>query len=89
VNIKWTGDIVELTELVMAIQETKSINHGNASTIELFHCLCDVLGLDRAACFSHYTNMKRRQNPTKFLDKLKHALLRKIDRDDEKPVHRG
>jgi hypothetical protein len=84
-DLRWTGDIVELTELVISIQESKCINHGKLSTIELFNFLSDGLGLERAACFSHYTNMKNRRNPTKFLDKLKNALLRKIARDDEKP----
>jgi hypothetical protein len=84
-DIRWTGNVVELTELIMAIQETKCINDGKLCTIELFNYLCDVLGLDRAACFSHYTNMKNRRNPTKFLDRLKYVLLRKIASDDEKP----
>ena len=85
-SYKWTGNTIELVELVYGINEMRSINNGEAPINELVAFLGAFFGIDIRDCYSAYTDMKRRKNDSRtyFLDKMRERLNKKMDKEDEK-----
>ena len=53
--------------------------------------VCSALGVDVKNASSYYARMRRRKadDRTYFIDRLREALLRKMDTDDEKQYRRN
>lgn len=83
---KWTGKIVDLVEIVYAIDTKKCIENGNVSLIELSEYIGRVFGVEVKDCYSAYIDMKRRKNDSRtyFLDELSHLLNQRMEMDDQK-----
>lgn len=83
---KWTGNSVELVELVYGINEMRSINNGETPIHELITFLGLFFCIDIRDCYSAYSDMKRRKNDSRtyFLDKMRERLNKKMDKEDEK-----
>lgn len=85
-SYKWTGNTIELVELVYGINEMRSINNGEAPIHELVAFLGAFFCIDIRDCYSAYSDMKRRKNESRtyFLDKMRERLNKKMEREDEK-----
>lgn len=79
----WTDSKAALTELVYAIHAAKCINNGNIEIKEIANFLEAVFRFDLGDYYRDYLQIKNRQNPTKFIDTLKSALIKKISEQDE------
>lgn len=79
----WTDSKAALTELIYAIHAAKCINNGNIEIKEIANFLEAVFRFDLGDYYRDYLQIKNRQNPTKFLDTLKAALIKKINEQDE------
>lgn len=83
-QLRWTDKIVDLTELIYALHETGSINHGKINIKELVAIFQQVLNVDLGDCYRNYTDIcSRKTNRTKFLDRMTKILLSKMDQADE------
>lgn len=87
---KWTGNLVELVELIYALDSMKCINKGEAPITELATFFGTLLGVDLRECYGTYTDMKRRKNESRtyFLDKMGKELNKRMTRDDDKEKKR-
>ena len=89
---RWTGTLVELTELIYGLQELHCIDDGDIPINELFAFFGGVFGMDmkESHCYNAYADMKRRKNDSRtyFLDKMRERLNLRMQCDDEKERER-
>lgn len=87
-RFRWTGNLVELVEVIYALDELHCINDGELSINELFMFFGRSFGMDmkESYCYNAYADMKRRKNDSRtyFLDKMRERLNLRMQRDDEK-----
>lgn len=85
-SYQWTGSVVELVELIYALDSVKCVNNGEVPITELATFLGTLFGVDLRECYGTYTDMKRRKNEnrTYFLDKMGKELNKRMERDDDK-----
>lgn len=87
-RMRWTGNLVELVEIIYALDELHCINDGETPINELFSFFGRLFGMDmkESHCYNAYTDMKRRKNDSRtyFLDKMRERLNLRMQRDDEK-----
>ena len=83
--LQWTGNAVELVELIYALYATGCINGGKASLKELAPVLYSFFGVESKDCYRFYTDIKRRKSDrrTYFLEKMQDKLNAKMRHDDE------
>ena len=83
--VKWTGNAVDLVEMVYGICVMKSVNDGDVKFKELADAMYDFFGMKAKDCYRFYTDIRRRKNysRTYFLDKMQEKLNEKMRRDDE------
>ncbi len=84
-TLKWTGNAVDLVEIIYGISEMGCINNGNIQLNELAQGLYAFFGINSKDCYRFYTDIKRRKNDSRtyFLDKMQVKLNKKMQRDDE------
>lgn len=78
--------MVQLAELVYALDEVKCINNGDTSINDLSTLFGTLFNIDLRECYGMYTDMKRRKNDSRtyFLDEMQKKLNQRMERDDEK-----
>ncbi|MDA3613498.1 RteC domain-containing protein [Polluticaenibacter yanchengensis] len=83
-GLKWTGSKVALTELIYALHTQHVINNGNID-IKLLARYCErLLDIDLGDYYHTFLEIKRRKiNRTKFIDKLREGLNKKIEEQDD------
>lgn len=83
-NLQWTGNKIELTELIYALHTNKSINNGKTDIKELAIKLGQVFNLNiEENIYRNYLDIKNRKfESTKFLNTLSKSLQDKMQQDD-------
>lgn len=83
---RWTGSLVELIEIIYALDEMGCINDGESAINELTAYFGRLFGLEikESHCYNAYSDMKRRKSESRtyFLDKLRERLNLRMQRDD-------
>ena len=83
---RWTGSLIELIEVIYALDEMGCINDGQNDIKELTAFFGSQLGLEikDSHCYNAYTDMKRRKSESRtyFLDKMRERLNLRMQRDD-------
>lgn len=84
-TLHWTGNAIDLVEIIYGINEMGCINGGKVPLKDLASVLYSFFGVDSKDCYRFYTDIKRRKNESRtyFLDKMKEKLNEKMRRDDE------
>ena len=84
-QLKWTGDIVNLVELVYGLVEMGCVNDGNVPIEKLGNALFGLFGLEPKPYSRAYTTIKRRVREnggrTYFLTEMRKMLEERIDQD--------
>ena len=84
-QLKWTGDIVNLVELVYGLVEMGCVNDGNVSIEKLGNALFGLFGLEPKPYSRAYTTIKRRVKDNGgrayFLTEMHKQLEERIDQD--------
>lgn len=85
-QIKWTGKICHIVELIYAFDTMRCINDGDCKIEELAAYLGEIFGVEIKNCFNTYVDMKKRQGDSRtyFLDDMSRRLNERMNRDDEK-----
>lgn len=78
-KFKWTGSKISLYELIYSLCSTTVLNDGNCDINELAELFEQIFCIRLDDIYRGFQDIKLRSNPTKFLDSLKEALLRKIN----------
>ncbi|RQO77743.1 hypothetical protein DBR40_07145 [Pedobacter sp. KBW01] len=84
IELKWTGDSVNLAELGYALALSGQLNHGQAAIAQVFRWLEEKLSVNIGVPARRLASIRSRKrlSRTKFLDELKDVLDRKMDEDD-------
>lgn len=85
-SLCWTGKVVDLVELLYALDTCNCINNGEIGVEDLAEELSKLFGVEIKNCFSAYIDMKRRKanSRTYFLDELREKLNRRMVESDLK-----
>lgn len=85
-SYQWTGTVIELAELIYALDETKSINNGNVPINELAVYIGTLFGMDIRDCYGAYSDMKKRKDDSRtyFIDEMQSKLNKRMELDDDK-----
>jgi RteC protein len=80
-SVTWTDSKVSLVELIYAIHEVGSINKGTYDIKDLTALIEKTFQIDLGDYYHTYLELKTRSNPTKYIDSLRLALLKKIEEE--------
>lgn len=81
-KLKWTGSKVAIIELIYALASSKAINNGNIEIKDIISEFELIFGFKIDSPYQSFSEIKNRKTDvTKFLDKLKDSLSRRIDED--------
>lgn len=85
-KICWTGKIVDLVELLYALDTCNCINDGEIGVEELADVFSEVFGVEIKNCYNVYMNIKFRKSEgrTYFLDELREKLNKRMVESDLK-----
>lgn len=84
-DITWTASNTDLAEGLFALVEVGAINNGKVEMTKIVEVCKNNFGIDLGNIYNTFNQIKnRKKDPTKFIDKLKIALLNKIDEDFKK-----
>ncbi len=82
----WTGKVVDLVELLYALDTCNCINYGEIGIEELADAFSEIFGVEIKNCYNVYMNMKRRKDDSRtyFLDELREELNKRMVESDLK-----
>ena len=80
----WTGSKTDLIELIYALQSSGAVNSGTVDIKELASICEQLFNIDLGNYYHTFIEIRSRKcNNTKFLDKMKESLLKRIAELDE------
>ena len=88
--LQWTGNAIDLVELIYGIYEMGCINNGEMPLKQLAPLLYRIFGVEAKDCYRFYTDIKRRKtiSHTHFLEQMQERLNERIRRDEEAELKR-
>ncbi len=80
-ELKWTGDKVNLAEIIYGIYFTGQINHGKTELATLVKWMGKLFQIDLKRIYSDYKDIRNRKvaSPTRYLDQMRTAMHQRID----------
>ncbi|MEZ2338398.1 RteC domain-containing protein [Mucilaginibacter sp. RCC_168] len=81
VEMKWTGDSINIVELAYGIWLTGQLNNGNASLNQIVRWLEANLHVTIGIVQRRFIEIERRKrlSPTKYVDQMRNAIIQKIE----------
>lgn len=88
--LQWTGNAIDLVEMIYGIHEMGCINNGEIPLKQLAPILYSFFGVETKDCYRFYTDIKRRKtiSHTHFLEQMQERLNERIRRDEEAELKR-
>lgn len=88
--LRWTGNAIDLVEMIYGIHEMGCINGGEIPLKQLAPALYSFFGVETKDCYRFYTDIKRRKtvSHTHFLEQMQARLNERIRRDEEAELNR-
>ena len=84
-DITWTASNTDLVEALFSFIALGAINNGNVDVPKMVEACKYIFDIDLGNIYNIFAQIKnRKKDPTKFLDKLKFALIKKIEDDLQK-----
>ncbi|MDL2241620.1 RteC domain-containing protein [Bacteroidales bacterium OttesenSCG-928-L03] len=84
VRFTWTGNKVDLVELIYAWEAAGCFNHGHVNIKEIVIYIEVVFNIDLGDYYHTFRDLRRRVNRTAFLDNLIKHLIERMDKADQK-----
>lgn len=83
-QLKWTGDAVNMVELVYGVYETGQINEGRTSLTDLMDFFGQVFQVNISGYFKRFADIKRRKSmsKTRYLDEMQRQVAKRIEESD-------
>ena len=82
-NLFWTGNKVDLVELIYALHAASVINRGKVGINEIASIFQSIFNIEIGGYYRIYLEIRlRKMNKTKFLDTLKTKLLKRMNESD-------
>lgn len=81
--LKWTGDKVNLVEVIYALYFTGQLNNGNADVAVIIRFMEKHLQIDLSRAYRDFTDIRNRKvsSPTKFIDQMRESIHKRVDDD--------
>jgi len=80
----WTGNKVDLVELIYALHASGDINKGTADIKEMASAFEHIFNVELGDFYRTFLEIRSRKiNNTKFIDLLKESLTKRMDESDE------
>ena len=80
-SFQWTDSKTALVELIYALHSTGSVNNGKTEIRELTTFFGQMFNIKLTDIYRTYLDIKIRSTPTKYIDTLKKALIKRIEED--------
>jgi hypothetical protein len=83
-ELKWTGEAVNMVELVYGVYETGQVNGGKISLSELMDFFGQVFQVNISGYFKRFADIKRRKSmsKTRYLDEMQQLVSKRIEDSD-------
>lgn len=83
-QLKWTGESINMVELIYGIYETAQVNNGEVSLSELMDYLGQMFQTNLSMYFKRFSEIKRRKamSKTRFLEEMAKLVNKRIDDGD-------
>lgn len=83
-QLKWTGEAVNMVELVYGVYETGQVNGGKISLSELMDFFAQVFQVNISGYFKRFADIKRRKSmsKTRYLDEMQQLVAKRIEDSD-------
>jgi hypothetical protein len=81
--LKWTGDKVNLVEVIYAIHFTGQLNNGNADISQVIQFMEKHLQIDLSRAYRDFIDIRNRKvsSPTRYIDQMRESIHKRIDDD--------
>ena len=88
--LKWTGNAIDLVEMIYGISEMGCINGGEASLKEIAAYFYKVFGVQAKGCYNIFGDIKMRKSESRtyFLDRAAEKVNRRMLLDEERERQR-
>ncbi|MDR0429352.1 MAG: RteC domain-containing protein [Tannerellaceae bacterium] len=83
-KMTWTGNKVDLVEIIYAWECVGCFNHGHTNIKEIATYIETVFNIDLGEYYGTFQEMRNRANRTAFLDSMIEALKKRMDEADRK-----
>ena len=85
-EVLWTGKIVDLVELIYALDTCKCVDSGKIKIEDLAEYFESIFDIEIKHCFNTYMDIKKRKGDSRtyFLDELSKQLNQRMVNDDIK-----
>jgi hypothetical protein len=82
-ELKWTGDKVNLVEVIYGIYFTGQLNHGNAELSTIIKFMERSLNIDLSRSYRNFIDIRNRKvsSPTRYLDEMRESIQRRVEED--------
>lgn len=80
-QLSWSDSKTALVELIYALCASGSLNQGQCEIRVLTACFEQIFNVRLTDTYRTYTEIKVRSTPTKYIDHLKTALLRRMEEE--------
>lgn len=89
-KIVWTGKIIHFVEWIYGPDSLNNFNDGNVTMKELIEHIGSTLGIEVKDYSGCYVAMRDRidESRTTYLDSMREALMKRMEKDDEKKYRR-
>jgi hypothetical protein len=87
----WTGEQVNLVELIYGIYYTGQLSHGNVEVKDIITLMETVFQIELKTAYHTFGNIRRRKSisPTAYLDRMRDAIKQRVDEDLTYKPNRG
>lgn len=81
--LRWTGDKVNLVEVIYGLFYTGQLNDGNAGIADIIRWMESNLNIDLGKAYRKFVDIRRRKtlSHTRFLDQMRDSIDKRIEED--------
>jgi hypothetical protein len=82
-ELKWTGDKVNLVEVIYALYFTGQLNNGNADVAVIIRFMEKHLQIDLSRAYRDFIDIRNRKvsSPTRYIDQMRESIHKRVDDD--------
>jgi hypothetical protein len=82
-ELKWTGDKINLVEVIYALYFTGQLNNGNADIAQIIQFMEKHLQIDLSRSYRDFIDIRNRKvsSPTRYIDQMRESIHKRIDDD--------
>lgn len=87
----WTGDKTNLVEVIYGMYYTGQLNNGNASVSDIIKWMEQHFHIDLSRSYRNFLDIRnrKRDSPTRYLDKMRASIEQRVDEDNKYKPNRG